>query len=121
MKKLTTFEDIFNKLANEYIESEVEIESRQKGVEITKLKTKINKIEIIPLNKKKSKKWCKTGKKVGLIKISGKKRIKSATINIPFLLGFDTMEAYFSNKGVHIKTYNMQFIIRKKGRKKQSA
>ncbi|MGM0409863.1 MAG: hypothetical protein ACQEQF_03790 [Bacillota bacterium] len=121
MKKLSTFEDIFNKLIKDYINQEVEIESKQNGLKITKLKTKIKKIEIIPLNKRKSKKWCKSNKKVGLIKITGRKLIKSTVINIPFLLGFNTMEAHFTQKGVHIKTYNMEFVIRKKTTKKQSA
>lgn len=121
MKKMTTFEDIFNRLASEYIGNQVEIITNQDGVEISNIRTKIRDIEIIPLNKRKNKKWCKSGKKVGLIKIRGNRGIKSSKINIPFLLGFNTMEAYFIKDRVNIKTYNMEFIIRKKGRKRQSA
>jgi hypothetical protein len=119
MKKLTTFEDIFNKLIEDYSGHTVQISSKQDGLNITDTKTKIRKVKIKPLNKKRSRKWNKNGKKVGLLIIKGKNFFKTTTINIPFLLGFNTMKAVFLKNGVTIKTYNMEFTIKKVSNEKK--
>ena len=119
MKKLTTFEDIFNKLIKDYSDHMVEIKARQDGVSITDTKTRIKDIKIKPLNKRKSKKWHKKGKKVGLIIIKGRNFFKTTTVKIPFLLGYNTMKAVFLKKGATIKTYDMEFTIKKISDKKK--
>ena len=119
MKKLTTFEEIFNKLIEEYSGHIVSIKAKQDGVNITDTKTKIKKVKIKPLNKRQSKKWHKENKKVGLIIIRGKNFLRTTTINIPFLLGFNTMKAVFLKDGVTIKTYNMEYTIKKISNKRR--
>ncbi len=108
MKKLKNFEDIFNKLIEEYKGTKVEITAKQDGVIISTYNTIIKDIRIKPLNKIKSKKWDKSEHKIGLIIIKEKKFNKT---NIPFMLDFNTMEAIFLKKGVSIKTFNLEFNI----------
>lgn len=120
MKKLTTFEDIFNKLVEDYQGETVEVKTRQDGVNIASFRTRINNIVIKPLNKRQSRKWSKSGAKIGLIIVQEKRN--RTRFNIPFILGFNTMKAVFLKSGVTIKTLNMEFIIKKeKARKKQLA
>ncbi len=117
MKQLSNFEEIFNKLYEDYQGKSVNVITKQDGVNITSFHTCINNIDIKPLNKKKSKKWNQQGKKVGLIVIQEK--YSKNNFNIPFLLGFNTMSATFLKSGVIINTLNMEFIIKKnqKGKK----
>ncbi|MFW6266283.1 MAG: hypothetical protein ACOC21_01830 [Halanaerobiales bacterium] len=119
MKKLSNFEDIFNKIIKEFQGKEVEISSRQDGVNITTMTSTIVSVRIKPLSKRKSKKWNKKGQKVGLIIISGRKKWRKTKINIPFLLGYNTMEAVFLKKGATIKTFDMEFTIKKKAAQKR--
>ena len=119
MKKLTTFEDVFNKLIKDYCGHMVEIKAIQDGVNITDTKTRIKDIKIKPLSKKKKKKWHKKGKKVGLIIIKGRNFFKTTTVSIPFLLGYNTMKAVFLKKGATIKTYDMEFTVKKISDKKK--
>jgi hypothetical protein len=110
MIRLNTFEDIFNKLMIEYRGKKVEINTRQDGVNIASFITTIDNIQIQPLNKTQK----DNRKKVGLIKIQNRKKTqKKTSINIPFILGFNTMNAVFLKNGVTIKTMNMEFIIKK--------
>ncbi|MEJ6952606.1 hypothetical protein [Natronospora cellulosivora (SeqCode)] len=118
MITLSTFEDVFNKLVELYQGKEVEVISKQDDVHIANFLINIDNISIKPLSKKKSKKWNKSGHKVGLIIVKAKKSGNS--FNIPFLLGFNTMKATFLKDGVSIKSLNMEFII-KKARKKRKA
>lgn len=119
MKKLTTFEDVFNKLIKDYCGHMVEIKAIQDGVNITDTKTRIKDIKIKPLSKRQSKKWHKKGKKVGLIIIKGRNFFKTTTVSIPFLLGYNTMKAVFLKKGATIKTYDMEFTVKKISDKKK--
>ncbi|MFI5359104.1 MAG: hypothetical protein ACHQYO_03570 [Halanaerobiales bacterium] len=117
MLQLSTFEEIFNKLYEDYQGQKVKITTKQDGIRISSFETTIHDIEIKPLNKKESRKWARKEKKVGLIII--KEKYNNNCVNIPFLLGFNTMAATFLNDGVIINSLNMEFIIRKiKSRKK---
>ncbi|ACL70946.1 hypothetical protein [Halothermothrix orenii] len=119
MKRLTTFEDIFNKLIKEYKGKRVEIQTSQNGVPIASLTTRIEDIVIKPVNRKKIKKWNSDGRKIGLMVIQEKN--KQNRISIPFKLGYNTMEAIFLKNGVTIKSLDMKFIIKRYGRKKRLA
>lgn len=117
MLQLSTFEEIFNKLHEDYQGQRVKVITKQDGIRISSFQTTIHRIEIKPLNKIQSQKWAAGGKKVGLIII--KEKYNNNSFNIPFLLGFDTMAATFLNDGVIINSLNMEFIIKKiKSRKK---
>jgi len=111
MKRLTTFEDIFNQLLKDYRGFTVEVETRQDGVRISCFQTTIDNIVIKPLDKQYHKKWHTRGQKVGLITI--KERFNNNNLNIPFILGFNTMNAVFLTNGVTIKTLNLEFTIKK--------
>ncbi len=111
MKRLTTFEDIFNQLLKDYRGFTVEVETRQDGVRISRFQTNIDNIVIKPLTKQCYKKWPTRGQKVGLIVI--KEVFTNNNLNIPFLLGYNTMNAVFLKNGVTIKTLNLEFAIKK--------
>lgn len=117
MKRLTTFEDVFNKLTDDYMGQKVEVETRQDNLNITNFTTTIDDIIIKPLNKMQGKKWNKEGKKVGLIVFKEKSR--KVSFNIPFILGFNTMNAVFLKNGVIIKSLNMEFIIKMNNRREK--
>ena len=115
MTKLSTFEDVFNKLLEDYQGNEVEVINKHDDITIAKFLTSIDKVSIKPLSKRQSKKWNKKGQKVGLIIITAKGSKNS--FNIPFILGFDTMKATFLKDGVRIQSLNMEFLIKKKKEK----
>lgn len=117
MKRLTTFEDVFNKLTDDYMGLKVEVETKQDNLNITNFTTTIDDIIIKPLNKMQSKKWNKEGKKIGLIVFKEKSR--KVSFNIPFILGFNTINAVFLKNGVIIKSLNMEFIIKKNNRREK--
>lgn len=120
MERLTTFEDIFNKLLEEYRGVEVEVVTKQDGLIISCFTTTLNNILIKPLNKKQSKKWSQQGEKIGLLVIEAKKN--KNTFNIPFILGYNTMNAVFLSNGATIQTLELEFVIKKiSGRIKQLA
>lgn len=120
MVELSTFEEIFNKIYQDYQGEKVNVITKQDGVNIANFQTCIDKIDIKPLSKRQSKKWNQKGKKVGLIII--KEKYSKNNLNIPFLLGFDTMKAIFLKNGVTISTLNMEFVIKKiKTRRKKLA
>lgn len=106
MQRLTTFEDIFNKLVKDFEGHAVQVESKQNGITITSLSTIIDSIYIQPV-----KKSLKKTKKMGVLVIQEKS--KKNRIKIPFILGFHTMEAVFLKKGVIIKSLNREFTIKK--------
>ena len=114
MCQLYTFEDIFNKLCEDYQGKKVQVLTKQDGVKIASFQIFVDRIDIKPLNKTQSKKWNKRGEKVGLIRVKNKTR---NAINIPFLLGFNTMKATFLKNGAVINSMNMEFIIKKVNRK----
>ena len=114
LNQLYTFEDIFNRLCEEYQGEKVQVVTKQDGVKIACFKIFIDRIDIKPLNKTQSKKWSKNGEKIGLIRVKNKSR---NTIIIPFLLGFNTMKAVFLKNGAVINTMNMEFILKKTGKK----
>ncbi|MFP4661093.1 MAG: hypothetical protein ACLFPF_02790 [Halanaerobiales bacterium] len=116
MRELTTFEDVFNRLYKDYRGKYVNITTSQEGITLTNFHTSIDNIEIKPLNKSQSKKWHKSGNQVGLIIVQDKH--SKNNINIPFLLGFNTMKAAFLKDGVVIKTMGIEFIIKKKSKRK---
>ncbi|MFW5971861.1 MAG: hypothetical protein ACOCRL_00075 [Bacillota bacterium] len=111
MTQLSTFEEIFNKLSKEFKGKQVNIVTKQDGIKITSLKTTVDDINIKPLNKRQSKKWNKLGHKIGLIIISEK--YNNNEINIPFILGFNTMKATFLKNGATIKSLDMEFLIKR--------
>ena len=111
MKRLSTFEDIFNKLLQDYRGVETVVEIRQDQIKITNFITTIDRISIKPLSKKQSQKWTKGCEKIGLMIIQ--QRNQKNTVHIPFILGFNTMNAVFMKKGVIIKTLNMEFIFKR--------
>jgi len=114
MIELTTFEDIFNKLISDYLGTTVEIKNKNKGLSITTLITTIDRIYIKPLENNTNKKWRKNNKKTGVIVIDRKINAQYQTIaNIPFLLGINTMKAVFFKSGVIIKTFDIEFTIKK--------
>ena len=116
MLQLSTFEEIFNKLYENY-RPEGENNNKQDGIRISSFETTIHDIEIKPLNKKESRKWARKRKKVGLIII--KEKYNNNYVMFPFSLVLNTMAATFLNDGVIINSLNMEFIIRKiKSRKK---
>ena len=55
MLQLSTFEDIFNKLHEDYQDQRVQVITKQDGIRISSFQTTIHRIEIKPLNKKKVK------------------------------------------------------------------
>ena len=63
MLQLSTFEEIFNKLHEDYRGQMVKITTKQDGIRISSFQTTIHEIEIKPLNKKESKKWAAKEKK----------------------------------------------------------
>lgn len=114
MKTLTTFEDIFNRLIKEYGGKKVLITTGQQGLNLANFQASIDKIIIKPLNKKQSQKWTNSKQKVGLIILQEKRNNNyTSVLKIPFILGFYTMKAVFSKKGVTIKTMDLDFNIKK--------
>ncbi len=106
MERLTTFEDIFNKLITDFQGEMVEIFTRKEGMEIARFLIQIDEIAIKPL---------KQNSKIGLIVIrESSKNLYNTTVNIPFPLGFNTMSAVFLEQGVTIKSLDMEYIIKKK-------
>lgn len=116
MKRLTTFEDIFNLLLKDYRGFNVEVEIKQDGVQISCFRTTIDNIVIKPLEKRHQKKWVNKGRQVGLMVI---KESYNNNLNIPFILGFNTMDAVFLKNGVTISTLNLEFVIKKKSKQKK--
>lgn len=108
MDKLSTFEDIFNKLFFEYKGIRVEVRVKQDGIQIANFITHIDNIIIKPLNKK----YREGSKRIGLIVIQEDK--EKTCFNIPFILDFNTMYALFFKNGVNIKSMTMEFVIKKK-------
>lgn len=53
MLQLSTFEEIFNKLYEDYQGQKVKITTKQDGIRISSFETTIHDIEIKPLNKKR--------------------------------------------------------------------
>ena len=119
MKKLSTFEDIFNKLLQDYQGRTVEVETRQNGVRLSSFITTIDEIKIKALDKKNCKKWSVDNKHIGLLLIE--EGFKNSKFSIPFILGFNTMQAIFLENGATISSLNLEYIIKKRDRKQKSA
>ncbi|MFW6238359.1 MAG: hypothetical protein ACOC5A_03910 [Halanaerobiales bacterium] len=114
MEKITTFEDVFNKIIDSFKGQRVEIHTRQEGISLARLSTRVDRITINPAEDFSEK------KKIGLISLQRKVNNHFETaVNIPFILGFDTMQAYFTNQGSLIKTLNLEFKIRKTAERKK--
>lgn len=116
MKKLSTFEDIFNKLYREYKDKDVEVKTMHNELIIANFVTTINDITIIPIEKNINRDPQQNH--MGLIKIEN---ISHNNFSIPFVLGFNTMEALFFKNGVTIKSNNIKFIIKKINTQRQLA
>ena len=83
MLQLSTFEDIFNKLHEDYQDQRVQVITKQDGIRISSFQTTIHRIEIKPLNKKKVK-MDRSGKKIGLIIL--KEKYSNNSFSIPLSL-----------------------------------
>lgn len=110
MTTLSTFEDIFNKLIVEYQNQQVTVLTKQNGIPIANFQTTIENIIIQPLEENSS------GNKIGLMVVNEKNNKNN--FNIPFTLGFNTMEGIFIKDGAIIKTLDIEIIIRKRSKKK---
>ena len=109
MTKLTTFENVFNELINNFLGKKVVIFVKQQGLELASYALKIHKIKIEPHNNSYQNNGT-NNKQLGLIVIQEKSNHNQ--IKIPFLLGFNTMQAVFDTKGASIKTLNFTFCIK---------
>lgn len=112
MTNLSTFEDIFNKLIVDYQGQQVQVVTKQNGIPIANFRTTIDNIKIKPLKEGQAE------KKIGLIIVNEKDNKNN--FNIPFTLGFNTMEGIFIKNSVIIRTLDMEFIIKRKNRKKSA-
>lgn len=118
MRKITTFEDVFNRLIKSFQGKMIEIKTKQSGINISHFSTHIDNIVIKPTAKKTDNK--STNKKTGVISLQKKKGNHYTTVlNIPFILGFNTMQAYFTDNGALIKTLDLEFKIKKLSKKQR--
>ena len=117
MLQLSTFEDIFNKLHEDYQDQRVQVITKQDDIRISSFQTTIHRIEIKPLNKKESKKWTDQGKKIGLIIL--KENIVIIASVSPLSLVIIPWQPLLKD-GVVINSLNMEFIIRKIKARKNS-
>lgn len=114
MEKITTFEDVFNRMIETFKGTQVEVLTRREGISLSRLSTRVDRVTINPVE------CTANGKKIGVISIQKKINNHFETAaNIPFILGFDTMQAYFTEKGSLIKTLDLEFKIRNTAEKKR--
>lgn len=113
MVEYRTFEEIFNKLIKNFQGEQVEVNLSQQGINLANFMFKIEEIKIKPLpDRKQKRKWSPDDNKIGVIIIRENKNSQK-NVKIPFLLGYNTMQAVFSNKGVTINSLNINYIIKK--------
>lgn len=109
MRKLTTFEDVFNKIYQEYVGSWVEIEVRKDNVRLSCFATPITGCQIRQI---KGRMFSRT--REGVIILKGRMGSRETElVQIPFELGINTMTAYFIKSGAAISSMGLDFKIRK--------
>ncbi|MEC9488452.1 MAG: hypothetical protein UMV23_03095 [Halanaerobium sp.] len=111
MRKLSTFEDVFNRIHQEYLGQWVEIEVRINKVKLSHLAARLTRCQI-----KQLKEGILSGSKKGVIILKGRiGRREVELVQIPFELGINTMTAYFIKSGAAISSLGFDFKIRKLG------
>lgn len=120
MTSMTNFEDIFNKLITRFKGLTINVSLKQNGLRMASFSFSPDSIKIKPLNKRNDNFGKQTvhndkltkNKKIGLIIFYEKQQEKlQKKLQIPFILGFNTMEATFSSKGATINSLGINIII----------
>lgn len=119
LQKLTTFENIFNQLIVNFKEKKIMSQLQQKGINFSNFTLKADKIEIKPLSddnlvsywqNRFSHKY--SNAKIGQIIVSENSATAvNKNITIPFILGFNTMEAYFQKTSVLISSLGFNYFL----------
>ena len=118
MNKLKTFDEVFEQLYHLYQERWVQVQTKRAGLILSNFQMLIKKLQIRPVNNQKLKKNLSLNpqEKFGLIVILGSTipggKVR-ACLNIPFKLGFDTVDARLTNNHASIQTCGFEFNISK--------
>ncbi|MCK4260894.1 MAG: hypothetical protein KAX49_18090 [Halanaerobiales bacterium] len=113
-----TFDEIFEQLHHLFQGEWIEIEVKKDGLLISKFNAHVKDLKIRPLhNKSLSRNLGIEGKnKIGIMVIIGSHTHNGKVtdcLNIPFKLGFDTMDAHFIHQNVLIETLGYEFTLHK--------
>lgn len=113
-----TFDDIFDQLHHLYKSHWIEVQVKKDGLLLSHFSIHVKDIEIRPLDDQKLRRRfdVKGKNRLGTIVILGSHTLKGVaheSLNIPFKLGFDTMDAHFVKSNVSIESCGLEFLIRK--------
>ncbi|AZR74625.1 hypothetical protein BBF96_15330 [Anoxybacter fermentans] len=118
MKITKTFDEIFDQLHHLYKGKWIQIQVKKDGLILSNFSVQVKDLQIRPLEDKGlcRRLGLKRKEKLGSIVIKGSHTENGQVVdclNIPFKLGFDTMDAHFLRKNVSIETCGFEFILRK--------
>ena len=118
MEKLKTFDEVFEQLYHLYRGRWVQVQAKRAGLTLSTFQMLVKKLQIRPINDQKLQKTLSLNpqEKFGLIVILGSTipggKVK-ACLNIPFKLGFDTVDARLPDNHLSIKTCGFEFNLSK--------
>lgn len=118
MKITKTFDEIFDQLHHLYKNKWIEVQVKKDGLLLSHFSVHVKGIEIRPLEDQKLRRrlGLKSKDKLGAIVILGshsQQGTAQESLNIPFKLGFDTMDAHFMQSNVSIESCELEFVLRK--------
>lgn len=118
MKTTRTFDEIFEQLHHLYKNKWIEVQVKKDGLLLSHFSIHVKAVEIRPLDDQKLRRrlGLKGKDQLGTIVIYGShtfKGVAQESLNIPFKLGFDTMDAHFVQSNVSIESCGLEFLIRK--------
>ncbi len=113
-----TFDEIFDHLYNLYQGEWIQIQVKKDGLLISKFNAHVKDLKIRPLNNKHLQQslGIKGKDKIGSMVIRGSHTLKGNIedcLNIPFKLGYNTMDAHFVTQNASIETCGFEFVFRK--------
>lgn len=113
-----TFDEIFEQLYHLYKEKWIQIEVKKANLVISNFRVYVKDLQIHPLDDKKFLKQMglKKREKLGSMVIIGSSSHKGKVfncLNIPFKLGFNTMDAHFVKNNVSIESCGFKFTFHK--------
>lgn len=123
MNNLETFDEVFEQLYHLYQGRWIQVQTKRAGLTLSDFPMLVQKLQIRPLNSQQLRKKLSLNpqEKFGLIVIQGSTipggKITTC-LNIPFKLGFNTVDARVTSNFVLIKTCGFEFSLSKLTAKK---
>lgn len=114
MNNPKTFEEVFERLYQLYQGRWIQVQIKKAGLSLSKFHILVHKLQIRPLENQQLRKnlGLNRREKLGSIVIFGSNVAGGkdlACLNIPFKLGFNTVDARFTKNQVTIKTCDFEF------------